>query len=175
MLPLLLGLLGVFLLLYLSGFLVPERYDGTVVAELPLPPERVWTALADFERFPLTADQCRRVERTGGSAAQPSWIEHLGGGTVEVHTTESDPPRRAVRRARDKRVPVSIVQTLALEPAGTGTRLTVRHELAVRRGTWHVPLFRWALTLARGARGGARPFVSRLRRILPPLGVEELN
>ena len=65
----LLAFVPVFLLvLLLLGYAAPRRYQVKVMRTLPAPPERVWTYLADPERFPHWFPYVSACTHSGGPA-----------------------------------------------------------------------------------------------------------
>ena len=160
-------LVGLAAVLYCVGFALPGRYEGETALELPHPPLQVWEAIADFRANPLGGSMAREViEHRPGEPGegQPSWTEDLGSTRVKVRTAVSEPPGRLVREMEDLVVPMSARWEYALEPVGDGaTLLTIRNETTIALGTWHAPLFRVILKLAKGAEKGVQHYGTRLR------------
>lgn len=145
------------------GFLLPAQYDGAYSLDLPQPPETVWRAVCDFERYPCGAGSVRAVERLPDREGMPCWREDLGSTSFEVCTAAVVEGRRIVRELRDLSVPMQARFTIELRPQGQGTRIEVAQHLSIRGGTWHVPFFRLTMYFLEGARRGAEVYLERLR------------
>lgn len=145
------------------GFLLPAEYDGAYSLVLPQPPETVWRAVRDFERYPCGAASVRAIERLPDRSGLPCWREDLGRTSFEVCTVEVVEGRRIVRELRDLTVPMQARFTIELRPHGEGTRIEVAQHLAIAGGTWHVPFFRLTMHFLQGARRGAQVYLERLR------------
>ena len=155
-----------FLLPAVGGLLLPERYEATVRAEFDCSPAEVWARLEDVERNPGSGAMARSVEmlpREEWRDGLPAWIEDLGSTRIQVQTTEREEPSLLVRELEDQVVPMRARWTFRLEPHGdSGTLVTASNETIIKRGTWHVPLFRTMMFLMNGARRGLVHFLTRL-------------
>lgn len=140
------------------GLCLPETYRAKGRADLSLSPEALWAALQDVERHPLAASMARGVTREGETA----WVEDLGSTSVRWETVEADRPRRLVRVGRDSVVPMTARWELVIEPLDGGSRLWIDARIDLRRGTWHVPIFRVLITLTRGAERGVEQYLAGL-------------
>jgi hypothetical protein len=144
------------------GSLLPASYQAKGRLDVELPPEAVWRLVSDFEKHPMAAKMARRVERLPDEAGLAVWKEDLGSSTVTVRTVESRPPARLVRRMEDSVVPMTADWTIAIEPRGEGSRLWIENRTEIRRGTWHVPIFRLIMTVSRGAERGVEAYLQQL-------------
>ena len=76
------------------------------------------------------------------------------GERITVTTTDADRPRRLVREMRSAAIPMTSRWEYSFEPDGKGCRLTLDGETIIRRGTWHVPLFRVMMAVGGGVKKG---------------------
>ncbi len=136
------------------GFLLPERYEGAASYTYDAPPEDVWTALMDYERHPMTGHMARGFEALPEANGQLTWIEEMQGERITVTTIEAQPPERLVREMTSAAVPMSSRWDYTLEPAGSGSCLTIEGVTHIRRGTFHVPLFRVMMVIGGGVKKG---------------------
>ena len=137
------------------GFLMPERYAGRSHHVYASTAEDVWQALLDYNTHPMTGKMMKSVQAQPAEQGLPVWIEDMGRGElVTVTTVEADSPRHMVREMTSKTVPMTSRWEYTLEPSDDGCRLTIDGETYIRRGTWHVPLFRVMMVLGGGVKKG---------------------
>ena len=137
------------------GLLMPERYAGRSQVVYARTAEEVWGALLDYDRHPMTGKMKKRVEARPAEKSLPVWTEDMGRGElVTVKTLEAERPGHMVREMTSGTVPMTSRWEYTLEPAGEGCRLTIDGETSIRRGTWHVPLFRVMMVLGGGVKKG---------------------
>jgi hypothetical protein len=112
-----------------------------------------------------------RKQSTDGTSEDglPTWTENLGPSSILVRTIEAEPPLRLVRRFADSAVPMSAESVTALTPTPSGTSIESATITTIRLGTWHVPIFRFILTLTRGVQRGLEDY---WRNIAKDLGTE---
>ena len=152
----LLGSLAILIaLVVLIGSLMPERYEGQSTVTLAKPPEEVWQALLDYQRHPMTGKMMKQIEAEGSEDGLPVWVEEMGHGErISVQTKAAEAPKHMVREMSSQAVPMTSTWKYALEPQGSGTKLTMDGETFIRRGTWHVPIFRVMMKLGGGVKKG---------------------
>lgn len=139
-------------LAFVVGSFLPERYSAEDTVEIELPITEVWERLHDPRRFPMSGKMCRGVEVLPSEDGLAVWDERMGGTTLRVRNLEVTENVHLRRELTDAVVPFRSDCEFWLEPTGTGTRVRCRNDVAIRSGTWHVPLFRISMTLFGGAR-----------------------
>jgi hypothetical protein len=154
---------------FVVGSFLPERYEGRVRLSLARSADDVWQALCDHRSHPVAGKMCRKVEELPGGAL-PGWVEDLGQTKVTIQTVEASRPTRLVWTMTDSVVPMTGRWDITIEPAGGGCVVSATTELVVRRGTWHVPLFRFILRLTGAARKSLTDYFRAVGRTLnaPP-------
>ncbi|MCA9002878.1 MAG: SRPBCC family protein [Planctomycetes bacterium] len=162
----LLGLLGTVIVLVILasiiGRFLPETYSATGTYESASTPEQLWERLADFEKNPRGGAQVKSVTRLEDMDGRPSWKEDMGSSSLVVVATEWNPPHRMVCDAEDSVVPMTARMTFEITPTAKGARLVATNTTTIASGTWHVPLFRVAMTLFGGARSHLNGFLKGL-------------
>ena len=149
------ALLGLVVLVVLIGFALPERYTGKAKRTLEAPPSEVWSALADYEHHPMTGKMARRFEALPERDGLAAWKEDMGRGEViTVTTTESREPEYQVREMSASAVPMSSRWEYRLQPAEGGCQVNIDAVTNIRRGTWHVPIFRVMMIVGGGVQKG---------------------
>ncbi|MEO0652014.1 MAG: hypothetical protein AAFZ65_15170 [Planctomycetota bacterium] len=164
------GLVALVVLIVLIGFALPERSDGRFVARLASSPEEVWEALQDVDAHPMTGKSKRSLEHLPEEAAGPHWREDMGHGEIiDVRTLALERPRRLVRTMASQASNMTSEWEYRLDPLDGGTRLEVSGATHIRRGTWHMPIFRVMMRVGGGVRAGMR---IQARMLAASLGVE---
>ena len=149
------GLAVLIAFIVLIGMLMPERYEGESEVVLAKPPEEVWAALLDYERHPMTGKMKKSIQSEATEEGLPIWVEDMGHGElIQVRTTEAQEPKQMVREMASKAVPMTSTWQYRLEPVPEGTRLKMNGETFIRRGTWHVPIFRVMMKVGGGVKKG---------------------
>lgn len=137
------------------GMRMPERYEGRAQATYAKPPEEIWKALLDYERHPMTGKMKKSVKPLPPEDNLPVWVEDMGHGElITVKTVASEEPRVLAREMASQSVPMTSRWDYTLEPFDGGTRLTMDGETFIRKGTWHVPIFRIMMKANGGVKKG---------------------
>ena len=152
------AVVALLVVLPLVGLNLPERYRAKGSATLDLPPAEVWAMLVDVEQHPMSASMCKGVELLEEDGSR--WREKMSGSSLTYTTEKSDAPRFLERSAEDSVVPMTAHWDITLEetPDG-GTRIWVEVDMSVRRGTFHVPIFRIMLSMFRGHERGVEAYL----------------
>ena len=151
----LLGLAVLIAAVVVIGLLMPERYVGRSRVEYAKSAELVWDALQDYERHPMTGKMKKSVEQQASKNELPAWIEDMGHGErIRVETVAAERPRHMLRQMASTSVPMTSRWEYTLDSKGEGCELTIDGETTIRRGTWHVPIFRVMMVLGGGVKKG---------------------
>jgi hypothetical protein len=104
-----------------------RAYEARI--DIDAPPEAVWPALADVERWPDWDSGVRRVEGTAAPGAKVSLVTEASDRAFPVTVAELEPPRRMVFRGG---MPLGLfrgVRTYTLTPGEGGrTGFAMREE-----------------------------------------------
>lgn len=153
-------LLAIVLVVAGVGALLPADHTATRSAEVRALPSEVWAVIADFERQPAWRGDVERVERVEGGEGGERWREHYDGGdALTFETRTSEPPSRLVRAIADPDAPFSGTWEITIEPAQSGSRVTV-----VERGTVPNPIFRFMSRFVFGHTAGLEMYLAALAR-----------
>lgn len=144
------------------GRFLPADYHGRAVAVYAAPPSAVWAALVDHRATPVTGRQWKGTEDLAPRDGLPVWVEDMGESKVTVRTVVRDTEERLVRELTDSVVPMTARVELTLEPDGEGTRVTGVNHMEIRDGTWHVPVFRFLMTVTGGADRSLREYLGAI-------------
>jgi hypothetical protein len=94
-------LLGVVMVVFAIGALLPRKHHATRRAQFRQPREAVWQAITDYEKFPEWRPTVKRVEPVAASGGKPAWRETDSHGQVlPMEVTEWMPPGRMAAHCR---------------------------------------------------------------------------
>lgn len=154
------GVLGALvLLIVVVGFALPVAHVATREARLAAPPDRVFAALRDVERFPGWRSDVTAVEVLATTPAL-RWRER-GDNDITFEMETVDPPRRLVTRIVDRSLPFGGSWTYDVSPQEGGTRLTI-----TERGEVYNPLFRFMSRFVFGHTATIDTYLADLQRHL---------
>ena len=158
---LVLGAIVVLILALIAlGYALPVGHVATRDAQFAATPERVFDALTNVQEFPKWRSDVESVEVVS-RAPRLQWREQSGGDTVTFEVQERDQPRRLVTRIADRTLPFGGSWTFALQPDGSGTRLTI-----TENGEVYNPLFRVMSRFVFGHTATIERYLDDLRRYL---------
>ncbi len=161
-----LGLLVVaILVVYAVGATLPVEHTATVEAEIDAPPAAVWELITDVEHYPGWRPDVDSVRRLDDRDGLPAWQEAAGGGALTFETVAREPGQRLVVRIADEGLPFAGTWTYRVEPAGSGTRLTITEE-----GEVYSPLFRFMSRYLFGHEATIRAYLDAVRTELSGAG-----
>lgn len=147
------------------GYSLPVKHAAARTVQIAAPPERVWATITDVASAPQWRSDVRSSEIVGQGAAGPVWREVSGDGTITFETVESVPARRLVTRITDKSLPFGGTWTYELQPAASGTLLTIRED-----GEVYNPIFRFASRYVMGHHATIDKYLAFLQNRLGPAG-----
>ena len=137
---LMIALGGIVVLIALAaviGMTLPKGHVATHEVRLTQPPDSVWAVITDFAQQPEWSELVESSARIGYINGHPAGRENYGGFTVDMETSEWDPPRRLVRVIHAGNAGFRGSWTWELAPDGAGTRLVI-----TERGEVDNPIFR---------------------------------
>jgi hypothetical protein len=152
------GLAILAIVVFLIGYMLPSRYQATLNIRLKQSPEKLWAALHDFERYPVTAAMRRNSRRLSDENGLPVWEEDIGSSKITVRTAEERPQRYIKRMLSDSATPMTAEAEIHIEPTDEGCKVTASHVTLLPRGTWHVPIFRVMMKLTGSGRQSLKQY-----------------
>lgn len=161
--------LGIVLLLILTPFVagrfMPRDFHESAEVVIPRPIDEVWAAIQDVSRYPISSSMTRGTERLPDADGRPAWREDIGSSRINYRVVELSPPSRRVIEGRDAVVPMTMRSTCELTAVEGGTRVRVETDVHLDDGTWHVPVFRFLLTVTGGIKSGLNQYLRSLERV----------
>ncbi|MEW6323737.1 MAG: SRPBCC domain-containing protein [Acidobacteriota bacterium] len=118
------GLVVAVALVWGVGAMLPEAHVGVAQAEFSRPPAEIFATVSDVSAYPAWWPEVSQVEMLPAEAGRVRFRMHLEGPVV-MEVVESAPPARFVTRIADPGQPFGGTWTYEIEPAGTGSRLTI--------------------------------------------------
>jgi uncharacterized protein YndB with AHSA1/START domain len=159
-------LIGVIVLIgmivYAFGATLPVQHTASRSVKLSSPPEAVWAAVADPARYTSWRKDVSAVDILPPHDGRTAWRETSGGQRITFEITESDMPRRLVTTIADKGLPFGGSWEYMIEPAETGSTLTI-----TERGEVYNPIFRF---VSRYIMGQTKTIDSYLTALAAKLG-----
>ncbi|MEP6691814.1 MAG: SRPBCC family protein [Gemmatimonadaceae bacterium] len=126
------------------GAILPRDHIASRTATIAAPPDSVWAALTHPEAYPAWRKDVDRVVLAPLNPAAPgtiAWREYSKSGSDEslgYVIEHAEAPHHLVTRITDANLPYSGAWTIAIEPAGAGSRVTI-----TERGLVSNPIFRF--------------------------------
>lgn len=130
------GLMLLVGIVVLIGLLLPKGHRASRTMFYAAPPEAVYAAISDFEKFPEWRTGVKRVEML--SRGEPTRFREDGpNGAITYKVEALEPNQRLVTRIDDPELPFGGTWTLEVKPAAGGTELTITED-----GEIYNPIFR---------------------------------
>lgn len=107
------------------GWLLPREHVAHGERVVPAPPAAVAAMVRDVEAQPSWRGNLRSIEVIERSESGLRYVERSTDGTITFAMTEQAPDRRFVSRIDDPGLPFGGQWTIAIEPAGQGSRIRI--------------------------------------------------
>lgn len=147
--------------LLIVGHFLPELYLSEVQHSSAQSPESIWPFLLDPKAVCYGGKQARSVTVLSEEGEPLRWREDLGPSKFNVGVVEDSRHERLVVEGSDSVVPMTMRREFHLQPSASGTIITIKQRIVIKKGTWHVPIFRIAMSLG-AAKAGVKDYLRRL-------------
>lgn len=155
-------LIGIPILLYLIGFLIPESHTATVTRTFNAQPDVVWEAITDVGNYAAWRDNVREVEILSDSTQPLKWREfYTNNDPMTFEVTEQVDSTRFVARIADKGLPFGGTWTYRITERNGGTVVTITED-----GEIYNPLFRTVAKFIFGYSATMEEFTGMLEKKL---------
>jgi len=132
-------IVSIALLVVAIGAFLPKQHIASRQATYRQPPEAIWQAIMDYEKFPTWIKGVARVEPFQSLNGYPGWTEiESNGMKIPLQVTEAVPSRRLVTRIADPNLPWGGTWTTEITPAPGGSVMRITED-----GYVNNPLFRF--------------------------------
>lgn len=141
-----LGIIAVLILAIVGiGMALPRAHSATVRVRYGAPPELVYETIRDVGRGPEWRSGLQRVEVLSREGEAARWRETADWGTLTFERVVDEPQRRVVARIVDEGQGFGGTWTYEIEPAGTGSIVTITED-----GLVDNPLYRFMTRFVMG-------------------------
>ena len=130
-------LIGVPLIGWLVGGLLPRDHVAQMAIDLKAPPDLVWALVSDVAGTARWRPDVREVEMRPPVDGRVRFVEQTRDRPMPFEVLSQEAPARQVIRVVDDGLPFGGTWTWELAPAGGGTRLTITEAGFIRN-----PIFR---------------------------------
>jgi hypothetical protein len=161
-----LALIGLIVLVFLVGALLPESYEGEVKLVIRRTPEEIWATTQDFQRHPIGGAMTKGVERQPDENGLPVWLEDFGGFRLRVQVVAAQAPNRWKFRVTDQEVRITSESDSHIEAVEGGARIRTNYRVSLPLRSWHAPIYRIVFSTTSGSKQGIRDYWSNVARTL---------
>lgn len=126
------GLVGLVIVMWIIGAILPRQHSATRAARYNQLPERIWEALLDIEAMPSWRTDLKGIKRLPDHDGKPAWVETTSNGELPLQVEVMEPPRRLVARIADPKLPFGGTWTYEITPAEGGCALRITEDGEVR-------------------------------------------
>ncbi len=120
------------------GALLAPAHTARTRATLKASSQHVWEAITNVSEFSTWRSDVKSVEVFPPAAGRGAWREDGSNGKISYQEVEAVAPSRFKVRLTDDSLPFGGTWTYDIQPAGTGTQLTITEDGIVRN-----PIFRF--------------------------------
>jgi len=121
------------------GAMLPKAHTASRTARIAMPPDALYTVLADVAQYQSWRRDVKSVQRLQDSNGMPAWVEESNGMKIPMRFERMERPSLLVGRIDTDELPFSGAWTYRIAPAGTGASdLTITEDGEVRN-----PIFRF--------------------------------
>ena len=155
------GVLGVVVVAVIAvGYALPQAHVTSREKVIAQPPERIYRALTDVEKYPGWRSDVQKVDvLSQGQATR--WREHGSHGAITFELAEQQPPGRLVSRIADTSLAFGGTWTYELSGQGQTTRLRI-----TEHGEVFNPVFRFMARFVFGHTATMERFLADLEKHL---------
>lgn len=146
-------------LVIVIGYSLPQAHSVSRSATVPLPPDALYTVIADVDRYPSWRPGVKSLQRHADRDGKPAWTEEVSGMTIPLHFERMERPSLLVSRIADPSLPFGGTWTYRIESAGAAaSTLTI-----TEHGEVYNPLFRFMSRFVFGHTATLDEFLTNLQ------------
>ena len=153
------GLLGLGLLVYGIGALLPRAHVASRTLVLHAPPQAVWNVITDFASGPSWRSGLLAAEPLPDRDGRPVWRETSDFGELTYEVTRAEPPTLLVTTIVGEDLPFGGTWTYQLTAVDSTCRVTITED-----GQIYNPLFRFMSRFIFGYHGTIEHYLQDLAR-----------
>lgn len=145
------------ILVVIIGYSLPKGHSATVSTTIALPPEAVYTLLADVDRYQSWRPAVKSLQRHADRDGRPSWTEEVSGMKIPLFFERMERPSLLVARIADPALPFGGTWTYRIQPAAGGSAVSITED-----GEVYNPFFRFMSRFVFGYTATLEEFVKNL-------------
>jgi len=153
------GLAAILVLIVVVGYLLPKGHVANRSATFAAPPDAIWAAITEVEKFPSWRGDVKTVTRLPDREGRMTWVEEGRSGRITLAVARSQPPKQLVLRIADPDLPFGGTWTYDLAPAPGGTTLSI-----TENGEIYNPIFRFMAKFVFGYEATMASYLSALEK-----------
>ncbi len=151
------GVAIVAIVVVIVGYTLPKGHTVTRATTVPLPPDAVYTLLADVDQYPSWRPGLKSLQRHADREGLPAWTEEVSGMKIPLHVEKMQRPSLLVARIADPALPFGGTWTYRIAPAPAGSEVTITED-----GEVYNPFFRFMSRFVFGHTATLDEFVTNL-------------
>jgi hypothetical protein len=148
-------IIGLILLVYLSGYLLPVKHTASYSFNVNGSPDQVWQRITDIANYPAWRKDVKSVVITGES----QWTEDNGNDKIPFKMTVNEPSNKLITEINSKNLPYGGHWVYELAPSENGTTVTL-----TENGEVYNPLFRVVSRFIMGHDTGIKQYAGYLQQ-----------
>ena len=150
---------GLGLIVVVTGYLLPVQHVATVATHVPATPEEVWDVVTDVAAYPKWRGDVTSVALLPSDSGRVAWREHGTNGSISYAIEQAERPRRLVTRITDSSLSFGGAWEYLITPdsTGKGSRVQIREQ-----GEVYNPVFRFVSRFIMGHTATASAFLKSL-------------
>jgi hypothetical protein len=145
-------------LIAVIGSSLPKKHQVSRTVRLPLPPDLLYSVLADVDRYPAWRPGVTALNRLADRNGLPAWVETVRSGRIPLAFERMERPSLLVTRITDATLPFGGTWTYRIAPVADGSELTI-----VEDGEVYNPIFRFMARFVFGHTATMDTFLADLR------------
>jgi len=123
------SLIALVVLPMILGMFLPRQHVAISSVTLRQPPDSLWFVMFDLASYPAWWPDVRGMELRQDDAGGEIWVQtDTQGRELPLELVKSDPPTGLVIQIADERLPFGGSWTYVIEPAVSGSKVTVTEE-----------------------------------------------
>ena len=160
---------GLGLIVVVTGYLLPVQHVVTVAAHVPATPEQVWDAVTDVAAYPKWRGDVTSVAMLPSDSGHVAWRERGRNDAISYAIEQAERPRRLVTRITDTSLPFGGSWEYLISAEGNGSRVQITEQ-----GEVYNPVFRFVSRFIMGHAATASAFLRSLGALFGATVVPEV-
>ena len=161
---------GLGLIVVVTGYLLPVQHVVTVAAHVPATPEQVWDAVTDVAAYPKWRGDVTSVAMLPSDSGHVAWREQGKNDAISYAIEQAERPRRLVTRITDTSLPFGGSWEYLITAEGNGSRVQTTEQ-----GEVYNPVFRFVSRFIMGHASTASTFLTSLGALFGATVVPEVS